>query len=246
MKKLSLFGAIVFTFGAFGAFTPIATAPINYYGIPVMEKGAILTSNGTQNGKQLACPDGETWIADSSEASGLKCGSAGGAGGGILDEQRIYSNTSGGTGSYVTIYTSPVYTVPVGGKIRVTLTGFTYANGEKTGAASDSSCAGLGSLESSFQVNALSGSETGSLSHTVGVTSISFLNIFKGRMAFFAGSCILNSTLPANFAMDLEDTSGNGQISFTLTWNREAEYDLVNTALTSSFSTRAILKVEQI
>ncbi len=41
--------------------------------IPLMGKGSILTSNGTDNGEFTACPDGEVLIADSSQTSGFIC-----------------------------------------------------------------------------------------------------------------------------------------------------------------------------
>lgn len=42
-------------------------------GIPVLSKGALITSNGTANGEFSACADGEKLEWDSAEPSGIKC-----------------------------------------------------------------------------------------------------------------------------------------------------------------------------
>jgi len=49
-------------------------------GVPLMAKGSIFTSDGSDNGEYLACPNEEILIFDSAETSGLKCGTAGGGG----------------------------------------------------------------------------------------------------------------------------------------------------------------------
>jgi hypothetical protein len=60
--------------GAFGAtFIPLGTAPINYYGLPLLDKGDLVTSDGTANGYFDACADGEIIEWDATEDNGFKC-----------------------------------------------------------------------------------------------------------------------------------------------------------------------------
>ena len=68
--KLLLF---LFTVNANATFTPIVTAPINYYAVGVLGKGELLTSNGVSNGTQAACADDEILVWDGSLPSGVKC-----------------------------------------------------------------------------------------------------------------------------------------------------------------------------
>lgn len=70
MKFLLLF---LFTVNANATFTPIGTAPINYYAVGVLGKGELLTSNGVSNGTQAICVDDEILVWDSTAVAGVKC-----------------------------------------------------------------------------------------------------------------------------------------------------------------------------
>jgi len=79
MKYLILSLLFISTaFGGFTQFPPTPSVPVNYYGIPTISKGQLVTNNGTVNGAFSACADTEIIEWDSTTDSGFKCVTAGG------------------------------------------------------------------------------------------------------------------------------------------------------------------------
>jgi len=64
---------LIFTFNAIAAFNPIPTAPVTTYGLPVISKGSLVTSNGSSLGESTVCGDGKIleWLA--SDDDGVVC-----------------------------------------------------------------------------------------------------------------------------------------------------------------------------
>ena len=77
MKFLILTLLLTSTF-THGAFLPLPTATQTFGALPTMPKGAIVASDGVNNGQQLACANGEILEWDSTETAGVKCVSSGG------------------------------------------------------------------------------------------------------------------------------------------------------------------------
>lgn len=74
--KLLLLILTLFSFSAFGqgAFVPIGdTGASNFYAVPTMNQGSLITSDGTNNGEFSACPNGQILEWDDAEVSGVKC-----------------------------------------------------------------------------------------------------------------------------------------------------------------------------
>lgn len=87
---------------AWAVFNPIGTAPFNLYGLPVMSKGSLVTSDGVANGEFSACADGEILEWDSVETSGVKCVAKPTSGGGTAANYQISANSGAVTTTSLT------------------------------------------------------------------------------------------------------------------------------------------------
>ena len=73
MKKYLFFLIIPVIVFAQSVFNPLPTAPISIFGIPLMQKGSILVSDGFFLGEKLACADNDILVYDALETDGLGC-----------------------------------------------------------------------------------------------------------------------------------------------------------------------------
>ena len=73
MKKYLFFLIIPVIVFAQSVFNPLPTAPLSIFGIPLMQKGSLLVSDGSFLGEKLACADNQILVYDSLETDGIKC-----------------------------------------------------------------------------------------------------------------------------------------------------------------------------